>query len=55
MRPAGAGWGNMCHEHQLAGMNQALGITTLLLPARPELAAVSSTLSRGTTRQPALD
>jgi pantetheine-phosphate adenylyltransferase len=35
------------HEHQLAAMNQALGITTLLLPANPRLAAVSSTLLRG--------
>jgi len=36
-------------------MNDALGITTLLLPARPELAAMSSTLSRGMTGQPTLD
>jgi pantetheine-phosphate adenylyltransferase len=43
------------HECSLAAMNDALGITTLLLPARPELAVVSSTLSRGMTRQPALD
>jgi pantetheine-phosphate adenylyltransferase len=35
------------HEHQLAAMNQALGITTLLLPANPSLAAVSSTVLRG--------
>jgi hypothetical protein len=28
-------------------MNQALGITTLLLPANPSLAAVSSTVLRG--------
>ena len=35
------------HEHQLAAMNQAMGITTLLLPARPGLAAVSSTVLRG--------
>lgn len=34
------------HEHQLAAMNEAMGITTLLLPARPELAAVSSTVLR---------
>ncbi|MGH3206067.1 MAG: hypothetical protein ACRDOA_13075 [Streptosporangiaceae bacterium] len=34
-------------EYQLAAMNQALGITTLLLPAKPELAAVSSTVLRG--------
>jgi len=35
------------HEYQLAVMNEALGVTTLLLPARPELAAVSSTVLRG--------
>jgi pantetheine-phosphate adenylyltransferase len=35
------------HEHQLAAMNQALGITRLLLPANPSLAAVSSTVLRG--------
>jgi pantetheine-phosphate adenylyltransferase len=35
------------HEHQLAAMNQARGITTLLLPANPSLAAVSSTVLRG--------
>jgi pantetheine-phosphate adenylyltransferase len=35
------------HEYQLAAMNEALGITTLLLPAQPGLAAVSSTLLRG--------
>jgi pantetheine-phosphate adenylyltransferase len=34
-------------EYQLAAMNEALGITTLLLPARPGLAAVSSTVLRG--------
>jgi pantetheine-phosphate adenylyltransferase len=34
------------HEYQLAAMNQHLGITTLLLPARPQLAAVSSTALR---------
>jgi len=34
------------HEYQLAAMNEALGITTLLLPARPALAAVSSTVLR---------
>jgi hypothetical protein len=28
-------------------MNEALGITTLLLPAQPELAAMSSTVMRG--------
>jgi len=35
------------HEYQLAAMNEALGITTLLLPAKPRLAAVSSTVLRG--------
>jgi pantetheine-phosphate adenylyltransferase len=35
------------HEYQLAVMNEAIGITALLLPVRPELAAVSSTVLRG--------
>jgi pantetheine-phosphate adenylyltransferase len=35
------------HEYQLAAMNQAMGVTTLLLAARPGLAAVSSTAVRG--------
>jgi pantetheine-phosphate adenylyltransferase len=35
------------HEYQLAAMNEALGITTLLLPAKPSLAATSSTVLRG--------
>lgn len=35
------------HEYQLAAMNEALGVTTLLLPAKPELAAMSSTILRG--------
>ena len=35
------------HEYQLAAMNEALGITTLLLPAEPGLAATSSTVLRG--------
>jgi pantetheine-phosphate adenylyltransferase len=34
------------HEYQLAAMNEALGITTLLLPAQPGLSGVSSTLVR---------
>ncbi|UQU64626.1 pantetheine-phosphate adenylyltransferase [Couchioplanes caeruleus] len=34
------------HEYQLAAMNEKLGITTLLVPARPELATVSSTAAR---------
>jgi pantetheine-phosphate adenylyltransferase len=35
------------HEQQLAAMNHSQGITTLLLPAQPSLAAVSSTVLRG--------
>ena len=35
------------HEYRLAAMNEALGITTLLLPANRRLAAVSSTVLRG--------
>lgn len=35
------------HEYQLAVMNEAMGITTLLLPAHPGLAAVSPTVLRG--------
>jgi pantetheine-phosphate adenylyltransferase len=38
---------DLLHEYQLAAMNQAMGITTLLLPAQPGLAAVSSTVLRG--------
>jgi pantetheine-phosphate adenylyltransferase len=38
---------DLCHEYQLAAMNEALGITTLLLPAQPGLAATSSTVLRG--------
>jgi len=34
------------HEYELAGMNESLGVTTLLLPARPHLAAISSTAVR---------
>ncbi|GAA1657129.1 pantetheine-phosphate adenylyltransferase [Actinoplanes couchii] len=33
-------------ECQLAAMNEALGVTTLLVPARPELVGVSSTVRR---------
>ncbi|MEV1143581.1 pantetheine-phosphate adenylyltransferase [Micromonospora sp. NPDC049799] len=33
-------------EHQLAAMNQSLGVPTVFLPAQPELAAVSSTAVR---------
>jgi pantetheine-phosphate adenylyltransferase len=35
------------HEYQLAAMNEDLGISTVLLSAKPELAAVSSTVVRG--------
>jgi pantetheine-phosphate adenylyltransferase len=35
------------HEYQLAAINQAPGITTLLLPAQPGLAAMSSMVLRG--------
>ena len=33
-------------EYELAAMNEALGVTTLFLPARPELATMSSTAVR---------
>lgn len=33
-------------ENELAAMNEALGVTTLFLPARPELATMSSTAVR---------
>jgi len=38
------------HEYQLAAMNETMGITTLLLPAEPGLAAMSSTVSRDSQR-----
>jgi pantetheine-phosphate adenylyltransferase len=44
---------DLLHECQLAAMNQAMGVTTLLLPARPHLAAVSSTVARGLGQPPA--
>ncbi len=34
------------HEQELAAMNETLGVTTLLLPTRPALAAVSSSAVR---------
>ncbi|WP_239089041.1 pantetheine-phosphate adenylyltransferase [Micromonospora gifhornensis] len=34
------------HEYQLAAMNETLGIQTVWLPARPQLAATSSTAAR---------
>jgi pantetheine-phosphate adenylyltransferase len=33
-------------EYELAAMNEALGVTTLFVPARPELTTVSSTAMR---------
>jgi pantetheine-phosphate adenylyltransferase len=33
-------------EFELAAMNEALGVTTLFVPARPELTAMSSTVLR---------
>lgn len=38
---------DLAYEYQLAAMNEAMGITTLLLPARPTLATTSSTVLRG--------
>jgi pantetheine-phosphate adenylyltransferase len=38
---------DLLHEYQLAAMNEAMGITTLLLPADPMLAGMSSTVLRG--------
>ena len=35
------------YESQLAAMNEAMGISTLLLPAQPGMTAVSSTALRG--------
>jgi pantetheine-phosphate adenylyltransferase len=40
------------HEYQLASMNQFMDVTTLLLPARPGLTAVSSTALRGLSQPP---
>lgn len=41
------GRSDLIREQQLAAMNEAMGITTLLLPAKPGLAAISSTVLRG--------
>ena len=38
---------DLLYEYQLAAMNEYLGVTTLLLPARPGLTAMSSTMLRG--------
>jgi pantetheine-phosphate adenylyltransferase len=43
------------HEYQLAAMNQAMGVTTLLLSARPGLAGVSSTALRELGQPPTAD
>jgi pantetheine-phosphate adenylyltransferase len=40
---------DLFNEYQLAAMNQAVGITTMLLPAQAGLAAVSSTVLRQLT------
>jgi pantetheine-phosphate adenylyltransferase len=40
---------DLLHEYQLGAMNEALGITTLLLPAQPGPAGVSSTVLRELT------
>ncbi|MET8150095.1 pantetheine-phosphate adenylyltransferase [Actinoplanes sp. NPDC049668] len=37
-------------EYELAAMNESLGVATLFLPARPELAAMSSTAMRAVSR-----
>ena len=39
-------------EYQLAAMNEAMGISTLLLPAQPGMAAVSSTMLRAVAARP---
>ena len=44
---------DLWHESQLAAMNEDLGITTLLVPARPGLATVSSTAMRALRAPPA--
>ena len=53
-RPNGAGVlirgvrnaSDLRHEYQRAAMNQDLGVTTLLLPAKPSLVSVSSAVLR---------
>lgn len=40
---------DLLDEYQLAAMNQAMGVTTMLLPAQPGLAVVSSTVLRSFT------
>jgi pantetheine-phosphate adenylyltransferase len=39
-------------ERELAAMNETLGVTTLFLPARPELATMSSTAVRALRQVP---
>lgn len=41
---------DMVQEQRLAAMNETFGVTTLLLPARPELTATSSSAVRSATR-----
>ncbi|HVV18234.1 MAG TPA: pantetheine-phosphate adenylyltransferase [Pseudonocardiaceae bacterium] len=38
---------DLLDEYRMAVMNQAMGVTTLLLPAKPTLAGTSSTVLRG--------
>jgi pantetheine-phosphate adenylyltransferase len=40
------------HEQNLAAMNDALGVPTLFLPTRPELATTSSTAARTLPQRP---
>jgi len=41
---------DMQHELRLAAMNETLGVTTVFVPARPELVAMSSTAVRALGR-----
>jgi pantetheine-phosphate adenylyltransferase len=45
--PAAVNGSDLRQEYQLAATNEALGVTTLLLPATPRLAGTSSTVLRG--------
>lgn len=38
--------GDAVREFELAAMNETLGVTTLFMPTRPELARISSTVAR---------
>ncbi|MEV4131971.1 pantetheine-phosphate adenylyltransferase [Dactylosporangium sp. NPDC049742] len=44
--------GDAVRECELAAMNKALGITTFFMPARPELATISSTVVRAAAAEP---